>query len=137
MLTTILFLSLLIPQAPPALPTATAQQITEAAALTLNLEIPVDWKFIALSEPEWRRLTKQFHSLSETAFSIVAARLTYIRDKFVLTASPAKLRATLAHEFGHAVCACLDEVGANYSAQDILRRRLEHPPILNLKNLPR
>lgn len=98
-----------------------ASKMAADVAQSLNYKVPENWKFIAVSEQEWIRVTRQFHSLSETAFSLTQAHVTYLRESYVLTARPKRLRETLAHEFGHVICSCNDERAANYEAQRLLR----------------
>ena len=113
-----------------------AEVRVNAVAVTLNVEIPPDWKFWVVSEPEWERQKKDFGSPSETAFSIVMMRLTVIRASYAATAPEALLRKTLAHEFGHALCWCTSENGADHAAQNILRKRTLKPPRIHFDSMP-
>lgn len=46
---------------------------------------------------------------TETAYTDLTAKVTFVRERYILTAPSQRLRHTLLHEAGHIQCQCADE----------------------------
>jgi hypothetical protein len=74
--------------------------------------IPVhgSWKIDLLNEAQWKYLkANRSDCLSEAACTDVERHLTFIREKFAMSADQSLLEHAIWHEAGHISCGCLEE----------------------------
>ncbi|PYU28878.1 MAG: hypothetical protein DMG32_01730 [Acidobacteria bacterium] len=85
-----------------------------------SLKAPIlTWGILVLTEIEWQNLgAKRFHT--ESAFTIIASRHTFVREIYVRSHSATQIRRTLAHEVGHIMCDCMKESVADQAAATLL-----------------
>jgi hypothetical protein len=88
---------------------AHAQSIPEnrlLQALGKDAKIVPEWSLVIKDESAWM----QHHAANtETAFTDMKSRTTYVRESYAEKASLSDLRFTLLHEAGHLACNCFVE----------------------------
>lgn len=91
---------------------ASAQTPKERVLRMVHQEalFPSDWVFQVVPEANWQSMLRQLHlDSTETAFTCLACRVTYIRQFYAANTTDKRLRHTLLHEYGHVACGCADE----------------------------
>ena len=114
-----------VASAPPhdriASPPQTAMQ--RIADIRWSLPVPRGWHFVVLDEVKWNQMVSANGlrgNRPQSAMSSLDGGFTYVREQYVDTAEYWRLRHTIAHEMGHRICNCTDEVTADKIADQIL-----------------
>jgi hypothetical protein len=71
------------------------------------------WEVIIIPGDEFRDNTRKFKVNTDTAYTILGLRQTYINEDYLVYGEDSQIRQTLAHEAGHLICQCVSEEKAN------------------------
>ncbi|HWY32721.1 MAG TPA: hypothetical protein VNX46_18295 [Candidatus Acidoferrum sp.] len=74
---------------------------------------PQGWVVVPVPESTFLMLRNR---KTETAYTDLVGKVTFVRERYILTAPPARLRHTLLHELGHIACNCAIEEAAEHYA---------------------
>lgn len=80
------------------------------------------WTWVITSESEWQSLTKKLQRRTETAFSVLPAERTWLRESAFPLGEPKRLQSVIAHELAHIRLNTEDENLADEEAFIILSR---------------
>lgn len=75
--------------------------------------LPETWRVELVQEGDWPKLTAEWGARTQTAFTVPTEHITYLRQSYVESATPKRLRHSMAHEAGHLACQCDSEAVAN------------------------
>ncbi len=86
------------------------------------------WYVIILSGADfWSGLNKQQTKTAYgSCYTRLESRMTYCNAEWVLKADDHEIAKTLAHEYGHLLCNCLVEQGADAEAVHLLDDQKRH-----------
>lgn len=93
-------------------------------AVAKTLSVPADWHLIVINEAQWKSYTAGNGLHSNSAISSLSGKTTFVRESYVMHATDAELRSSIAHEMGHRECGCADEHRADAIQDRILRSNL-------------
>lgn len=71
------------------------------------------WEVIILPGDQFRENVKNLKVDTESAYTFLQLRQTYVNEDFLIYADDSRVRQMMAHEAGHLICECSSEEKAN------------------------